>query len=264
MKARKEALQDSLEKLKNNCHLIAIKAEFEAEGTRIDELAILSKLCCDYMVPLTLKTGGPCAQRDLYEAFQLGASNILIPMVESSYAAEKCSEAFKRLCLVFEGIGNSPSLMFNIETKTSYTNIDKIISVIKEKDIPISCIVIGRTDLSNSLEVQDVNDTKVLELTQAIMEKANDNGIKVNLGGGMNSCSFNFIKELSQHKLNAYESRKCTFEYTSSLSEDDYKKTIKLGLQFELAWLMYKKDLYKVRSCQDDIRIKTLYERINV
>ena len=72
--------------------VVATKAEFEAEGTRIDELAILSELCCKNSIPLTLKIGGPSAQRDIYEAFQLGATNILVPMVESKYSLLNCFE----------------------------------------------------------------------------------------------------------------------------------------------------------------------------
>ena len=48
-------LEGKIKDLKATKLLLAIKAEFEAEGTRIDELAILSELCCKNNIPLTLK-----------------------------------------------------------------------------------------------------------------------------------------------------------------------------------------------------------------
>ncbi len=97
-------LELHLVSLFNTGKLLAIKAEFEAEGTRIDELSFLSQLCCKYSIPLTLKVGGPSASRDIYEAYQLGASNILVPMVESSFAVDICSETFLKLSSVFHGL----------------------------------------------------------------------------------------------------------------------------------------------------------------
>ena len=63
--------QSKLKRLLRTGSLLAVKAEFEAEGTRIDELGSLSDLCYRNNVPFTLKIGGPSAQRDVYEAFQL-------------------------------------------------------------------------------------------------------------------------------------------------------------------------------------------------
>ena len=52
-------LEKSFEELINSQSIMAIKAEFEAEGTRIEELVILSELCCKKNVDFTLKIGGP-------------------------------------------------------------------------------------------------------------------------------------------------------------------------------------------------------------
>ena len=72
-----------MKRLSSLSSFLAVKAELEAEGTRIDELATLSGLCFNHRIPLTLKIGGPTAERDIYEAFQIGANNILVPMIES-------------------------------------------------------------------------------------------------------------------------------------------------------------------------------------
>ena len=52
-------LEKNFDKLVSTGNILAVKAEFEAEGTRIDELVILSELCCSRNIPFTLKIGGP-------------------------------------------------------------------------------------------------------------------------------------------------------------------------------------------------------------
>ena len=103
-----------MKRLSSLSSFLAVKAEFEAEGTRIDELAILSELCCKNSIPLTLKIGGPSAQRDIYEAFQLGASNILVPMIESKYSLLNCFEMFEKFLPLFKDLTNTPKLFINI------------------------------------------------------------------------------------------------------------------------------------------------------
>ena len=125
-------LENKIISLKSSKKLKAIKAEFEAEGTRIEELAILSHLCTTNSIPLTLKVGGPCAKRDIYEAFQIGANEILVPMVESAFAIEYCAEAFMSLIPNFKDLNICPSLSINIESKKAIENIDSILESIKK------------------------------------------------------------------------------------------------------------------------------------
>ena len=134
---------DQVKNLIDTGGVLAIKAEFEAEVTRIDELAILSEICCKNKVPLTLKIGGPSAKRDFYEAFQIGAKNILIPMVESSFALRNAIDIYKSMINLFIDLGNIPMLSFNVESTLSIKNIDSIFQFIKNDSAPISEIVIG-------------------------------------------------------------------------------------------------------------------------
>ena len=178
-------LEEKLKILKSGNNLLAIKAEFEAEGTRIEELSIISFLCSKYSIPLTLKIGGTCAKRDIYEAFQVGANNILVPMVESAFSLEyfiNCYESFKSN---FESFNNCPSISINIESIKGFENLDLIIEKINKISKKFEFIVIGRSDLASSMKINDVNSNSILDLTERIIKTSYENNIKVTIGGNL-------------------------------------------------------------------------------
>ena len=185
-----EKFEMQMQRLSSLSSFLAVKAEFEAEGTRIDELAILSELCCKNSIPLTLKIGGPSAQRDIYEAFQLGASNILVPMVESKYSLLNCSEIFEKFLPLFKGLTTTPKLFINIESQLALKNIDSILKLIEEENLPVESMVIGRSDLSKSLNICDVDNEKMLKICIELINKKTN--LNVTLGGNLMNKSFEF------------------------------------------------------------------------
>jgi len=249
-----------MKRLSSLSSFLAVKAEFEAEGTRIDELAILSELCCKNSIPLTLKIGGPTAQRDIYEAFQLGASNILVPMVESKYSLLNCFEMFEKFLPLFKDLTNTPKLFINIESQLALKNINSILKLIEDENLPVETIVIGRSDLSKSLMISDVDNEKMLKICIELLSKKNN--LNVTIGGNLMSKSFAFIRNLSKKGLYAFESRKCTFKTKVLLKKNDFNSLIDSALQFELAWLNCKKNLYGDRSQEENLRIKTIESRL--
>ena len=256
-------LEKKLSTLKDSNKLYAIKAEFEAEGTRIDELAVLSQLCCKYEIPLTLKIGGPIAGRDIYEAFQLGASNILVPMIESEFAVKQCAETFTQLKPAFTGLKFIPKLLINIETKIAFKNIKEIVNVIDLENLPINTFVIGRSDLSESYGISNVNSEKILEISKKVLKSIENKDIDATIGGNLKADSFNFFDSLYSNKLTKFESRKCTFKATERLSKHEFIDLLNKGLEFELSWLKYKEKLYLNRSKEEILRINIINERLN-
>lgn len=252
--------EKQMKKLASLSSFLAVKAEFEAEGTRIDELAILSELCCKNRIPLTLKIGGPFAQRDIYEAFQLGASNILVPMIESQYSLLYCFEIFRKFLPLFKDLTSTPKLFINIESQLALKNIHSILKLIKDEKLPVETIVIGRSDLSKSLNISDVDHKMMLKICIEIINETSN--LNVTLGGNLMYKSFSFIKILSEKGLCAFESRKCTFKTSDSLQKNNFNSLINSALEFELSWLNLKKNLYGDRSQEENLRIKTIESRL--
>ena len=98
-----------LQDLRENHHVIGVKAEFEAEGTRLEEALRLKEVISEAGLGLTIKIGGCEAVRDMYESRVIGVDRIVGPMVESPWALHKFVEACK-MAYPAEELGPSSSL----------------------------------------------------------------------------------------------------------------------------------------------------------
>ena len=142
--------------LRSKHNLLAVKSEFEAEGSTLEELCTLSTFCNDASVPLTIKVGGSSAKRDFSEAIEIGAKIILVPMIESTESLRLAVDNFLHFSKIFRSPTLKPLLYINIETKTAAVSSSKIKDFILSENLPVSGVVIGRSDLAASMGVHSV------------------------------------------------------------------------------------------------------------
>ena len=164
MNTLERKMVDALNDLRENNHVIGIKAEFEAEGTRLEEAYRLKEVIMKANLGLTLKIGGCEALRDMYEARVIGVERLVAPMVETPYALKKFLAAVKLAFPPdeFEQI----DFCANIETIDACKNFSRML---EQREIgDLNGIVLGRVDLTGSMGLtrEDVNHPKIFEITK--------------------------------------------------------------------------------------------------
>jgi len=252
-------MSEILRVCKNEFGVVSVKAEFEAEGTRIDELLRLVDLAKRNDLKITVKIGGCEAIRDLYESKQIGVDFIVAPMVETSYATTKFVNAKN---LVFsKGEQEGMEFLTNIETETSYKNFAEILQVTKIPD-SIDGFVFGRVDFVGSVKLnrEEVNSDLVLGKILDVAGKAKEHKKNLVVGGGVSSESIHFLREIQKIHLSRFETRKVVF-LGESINLANIDKGLKQAVHFELLWLLNKKDYYGSIHLEDDKRIKMLEDR---
>lgn len=246
---------DALKDLKENHHVIGIKAEFEAEGTRLEEALRLKEVITRAGLDLTIKIGGCEALKDMYDARSIGVAKIVAPMIESPYALKKYISATK---LAFpEKERQTVNFLINLETITGYENFDKILASENSKEL--YGIVLGRVDMTGSLGLKrsDINSDKLFDIANNISLKSKERSLRCLIGGGVDVNSLPFFKKLKSGTLDCYETRKIIFKCPGALDKNAEKGLIK-AVGFELMWLKNKRDFYGMIYEEDKHRIEML------
>lgn len=255
-----------LKSLKENYGVIGVKAEFEAEGTRIDELMRLIELVRKLNLKLGIKIGGCEAMKDLMECKQFGTEYIIAPMVETDYALKKFIEAKNK---IFENEERDQTeFLINIETKTTTDNIAKLIKINNsyKGNERIDGWVFGRVDytLSCGLSRDDINNSEIVtKAVQDISKNALENKMNLVVGGAVSIDAINILEKIRSIKLNRFETRKIIFS-EEALEINDLSKGMLEAVNFELLWLKNKKNYYGSIFKEDDKRIKMLSDRWEV
>ena len=161
--------------------VLATKAEFEAEGTRTDELLRLLELANKADIDLALKVGGCEAVRDMLEAKQFGVRYIIAPMVETPYALSKYIAAKEKVFSDDEK--KDVEFLFNIETITAYNNLDSMLGLASGNP-GCNGVVFGRVDFSGSLGLgrDGIESEKVTTYVEHVARECRDKNLDFVVG----------------------------------------------------------------------------------
>jgi len=253
-------LVEELKELLND-GVVGIKQSFEDEGVLFDDIVKMKRICDSVEAYVSVKIGGCEAISDINNCLLLDVNGIVAPMVESEFALQKFVEAV----ITNIDIDRRDNINFyiNVESKTAYENLDKILSSPSSK--LLTGVVVGRSDLTKSFGYgkQDVVSNEMCEVVTDILKQCKSYGFKTLMGGNIGSSSIGFIKGLyEKNLLNNIETRNVIMDL-SKVNINNLDNLIKKALFFESNWLNYKASYYNHIGNQYIERSKTILDRIS-
>ncbi|CAA9523428.1 MAG: FIG00827595: hypothetical protein [uncultured Sphingomonadaceae bacterium] len=256
MNVTERKMLELLKKGRDQHGVVAVKAEFEAEGTRPDEFHRLLELAQRADLKVALKIGGCEAVSDLFATKVYGVDYVIAPMVETRYALSKFIDAKNKTHGPDE---ERTEFLFNLETETTLRNLDDMLPLAKEG---VDGIVFGRVDftLSRGMPRGAINDRSITDAVLTVARACADAGLELVVGGSVSPDAIDPLKEVQAIRLDRFETRKVIFE-GDAVTRGSIRDGIANAVDFELLWLKNKRDYYQAIAQEDAPRIEMMEKR---
>jgi len=247
---------DMLKRGRDEFGVVAVKAEFEAEGTRPDEFLRLLHLTRAAGLKVALKIGGCEAISDLLASRLYGVDHIIAPMIETPYALTKYIEA-KRKTYGLEPA--SAKFLFNLETDTTLRNLEAMLPL---AGADLDGVVFGRVDftLSRGLPRGAINDRQITDAVLSVARACAAADLELVVGGSVAVEAGPALREIRKVRLDRFETRKVVFDGATA-EHPRFEAAIANAVAFELAWLENKRDYYATIADEDLARLRMMRER---
>lgn len=257
MNLYEKQMLDILSRARANFGVVAVKAEFEAEGTRPDELLRLLEIARKAGVKVGIKIGGCEAIRDILDCRLYGADYIIAPMVETPYALSKYVAAKDKFYPADEQ--GDVGFLFNVETRKTCDELEALGNTARDGGVGM---VFGRVDFAGSMgrKRDFVNTDEMITYVCGVAEVARKHDLDLVVGGGVSPDSIQALRKVRQIRLDRFETRKVIFD-AAILEGNDAAMAMEHAIEFELLWLKNKRDYYQTIASEDEQRISMMEMR---
>jgi len=250
---------DLLKQGRDEYGVVAVKAEFEAEGTRPDEFLRLLDLARRADLKVALKIGGCEAVSDLIASKVYGVDYIIAPMVETRYALSKFIDAKNK---THGQGGHATEFLFNLETETTLGNLTDMLPIARSA---VDGIVFGRVDftLSRGMPRGSINERPITDAVLKVARVCADSDLQLVVGGSVSTDAISALREIQAIRLDRFETRKIIFA-GEAVQHNSIFAGIRNAVDFELAWLKNKRDYYGFIAKEDEQRIAMMEARLSI